>query len=64
MNREIYEFQDFSAITQILREIKFGNFGVSKPKVLTKWVTHNLDVLAIFDHFQMWKFVQKSKFTA
>ena len=43
-----YIFSHFPA-TQILREIKFGNFGVSKTAVLTFLESQKLDILGIFN---------------
>ena len=39
----VWKLQDFSA-TQILREIKFSNFGVSKIAILPYLVAQNLDI--------------------
>ena len=43
---KVWKFENFSA-TQILRQIKFDNFGVSKTAILTFLATLNLGPLGI-----------------
>ena len=51
MGNTAWKFKDFSAI-QILREIKFGSFGVSKTDILAYLVAQNLDIFGIFNIFK------------
>ena len=53
----VWRFQDFPAI-QILREIRFGNFRVSKTAILTFLEAQNLDVLEIFCTFKCGIFIK------
>ena len=53
------EIQRFSA-TQILSEIKFGNFVVSKTAILTFLVTQNIQILGILNTLICGIFPQKS----
>ena len=48
----MWKFQDFSA-TQILREINFGHFEVSKTANLIIWSAMNFEFLDIFDIFKI-----------
>ena len=43
--------------TQILCEIKFGSFWVSKTDILTFFAGQNLET-GEYQHFQMWNFLK------
>ena len=58
----MWKFQDFS-LTQISREINFGDFEAPKTAILTIWAALNFEFLGIFDIFKR-EFFQKSKFKA
>ena len=49
LNFPVWKFQDFS-ITQILREINFGDFRTTKSSILTYFEAMNFDFYA-FLHF-------------
>ena len=51
---------DFAAI-QILREIKFGSFGVSKTDIFAYLAAQNLDIFGIFNIFKCAIFSKKIK---
>ena len=58
----MWKFQDFS-ITQILREIKFGNYTSAKSAILTHLEALNFDIYT-FLHFLEAEIYQISKFRA
>ena len=47
----MWKFEDFSAATQILREIDFGHFEAPKTVILSIWVDMNFEFLRTFDFF-------------
>ena len=44
----VWKFENFS-VTQILREIRFGNFEVSKTDIFTFLAAQNVEYLGIFN---------------